>query len=411
MYLRSFVPLFFCCILPLCGEDRPSIPSTISGALRKSGIPAGAQGVSVPLKSTFVGFKVEVLVNGKPLELILDTGSDVTLLSKEVAQRLNLQVEELNDNVTSSTGAEVVTRRALTKRISIGDAWSEGEPVWIGDMIAGEDGLLGMGTLADWDVRFDPLAKKLTLFPTGEARPLEGETVVPLTCELVIPQARKLNPQAFSLMSLNVPVRLGKVAITATPVSGFGGTIVIPDRLMEKFAPTALKAAQPGLVTQKNLSGDVVTRSARLPEFAFGPDSLQNVLVSVTGSTPGSKAENRALLGMNLLRHYVMTFRFAAGELRLKPIGTVQEITSTSTAGINMDSENKIISVVRDGPAEKAGLHAGDKLLEIEGHPLKSMKPEELAAFKRLPPGSLVKVSYSRGESSPVEAKLVLAKE
>lgn len=43
-------------------------------------------------------------------------------------------------------------------------------------------------------------------------------------------------------------------------------------------------------------------------------------------------------------------------------------------------------------------------------HPLKTMKPEGFAAFKRLPPGSIVKVRYRCGEASPVEARLVLAK-
>lgn len=64
-----------------------------------------------------------------------------------------------------------------------------------------------------------------------------------------------------------------------------------------------------------------------------------------------------------------------------------------------------------DGLAGKAGLRAGDELLEIEGHPLKTMKPEAFAAFERLPPGSFVKVRYSRGGSNPVETTLRLVKE
>ncbi len=89
----------------------------------------------------------------------------------------------------------------------------------------------------------------------------------------------------------------------------------------------------------------------------------------------------------------------------------MQEITRTSTAGIYLDPDYKILSVVPDGPADKAGMRAGDELLEIEGHPLKTMKPEKFAAFKRRPPGSVVKVRYRRGEGSPVEAGLIMVKQ
>ena len=154
-----------------------------------------------------------------------------------------------------------------------------------------------------------------------------------------------------------------------------------------------------------------MTREARLPEITFGPDTLRGLNVDVIDAPPGSMVESRGLIGLNLLRHYVMTFRFAAGELRLKPLGTVQDLTRTSTAGIHMDPECKILSVVPDGPADKAGLRAGDEILEIEGLPLKTMTPEEFAAFKRLPPGSVVKVRYRRSELSPVEVHLVLVKE
>ena len=317
----------------------------------------------------------------------------------------------MNENVTSATGGQVVIRRALTKRISLGDAWTENEPVLVSEMPSGIDGMLGISTLADWDVRIDPSAKKLTLFPAGKAPPQEGETALPLTCELVNPEASTSNRQGFRMMNLSVPVRVGNHELSAIPDTGNGGILQLPGVLMEKFAPEAMKDAQPGLVTGINLSGKTVTREAKLPEFTFGPDTLRGLTTEVIDATPGSISERQGIIGLNLLRHYVMTFRFAAGELRLKPLGTVQEITRTSTAGINLDPDDKILSVVPDGPADKAGLRAGDELLEIEGHPLKTMKPEEFAAFKRLPPGSIVKVRYRRGESNPVETKLVLVKE
>jgi clan AA aspartic protease (TIGR02281 family) len=403
--------LLTCAILPLHGEDPQSLSPALAGALRKSGLPPAAESVTIPLESTFWGFMVEVHIDGKPLRLLLDTGAACTVLSPDTARKLGLESQEGKGVVRSATGGQVKYRRALTKRISFGDAWTENEPVFVSEMIPGIDGLLGMSTLVDWDVRIDPSTKKLILFPASKAPPLEGETVMPLTCKLINPEASTTNQQGFRGMNLTVPVRVGNHELPATPDTGSGGILQIPNSLMEKFAPEALKNSQPGLVTSITLSGKGVSQTVKLPEFSFGPDILRGLTTEIIDAPPDSILDREGLIGLNLLRHYIMTFRFAAGELRIKPLGTVQEITRTSTAGINMGPEFKILSVVPDGPADQAGLRAGDELLEIEGHLLKTMKPEEFAAFKRMPPGSVVKVRYRRGEASPIEASLVLVQE
>jgi hypothetical protein len=43
--------------------------------------------------------------------------------------------------------------------------------------------------------------------------------------------------------------------------------------------------------------------------------------------------------------------------------------------------------------------------------PLKTMKPDELAAFKRLPLGTTVKIRYRRGAAEPAEVNVVLIKQ
>lgn len=411
MHLRYYAFLFSCALLPLQGKDQPVLSPALIGTLRKSGLPSAAESVSVPLSATIYGaFTVEAQINGKPVQLMLDMGASCTDLSPEVARSLGLQATESSENVASGTGEQVTGRRALTERLSLGEAWTENEPVFISAMIPGIEGLLGVGTLADWDVQIDPSTKKLTLFPAGKAPPLEGETVLPLTCQVLSPEARRSNAQGLLPMNLTVPVQVGNQELMATPDTGYGGIFQLPTSLAERFAAAAMKDARPGLVTGMTLAGKTVSREIKLPEFTFGPDTLRDLTTAVIDAPPGSLADSKGIIGLNLLRHYVMTFRFSAGELRLKPLGTVQEITRVSTAGISMDAASKILSVVPDGPADKAGLRAGDELLEIEGHLLKTMKPEEFAAFKRLPPGSVVKVRYRRGELSPVETNLVLVK-
>lgn len=409
--LWSFALLLTCAILPLRGGEQQSLSPALVGTLRKSGLPAAAESVTIPLEFTFLGFMLEILIDGKPVRLMLDTGAAATFISPEVARKLGLELHKEAKDGESATGGKVVAWRALTKRLNLGDAWTENEPVMVAEMPAGIDGMLGVSTLADWDVRIDPSTKNLTLFPAGKAPALEGETALPLACDVVNPKASASNRQGFRQINLGVSALVGNHELTAIPDTGHGVIFQLPGVLMERFAPEAMKEARPGLVTTITLSGKGTTRTAKLPEFTFGPDTLRGMTTEVIDASPGSLLESRGLIGLNLLRHYVMTFRFAAGELRLKPLGTVQEITRNSTAGINFDQDAKILSVVPGGPADKAGLRAGDEVLEIEGHNLKTMKPEELAAFKRLPPGSMVKVRYRRGEASPMEAGLILVKQ
>lgn len=417
MRLQTLALLLSFALLPLQGQEQPSESPPLSGALRKSGLPDDREGVTIPLKPTFSGFTVEVEIDGKPVQLVLDTGASTTVLTQEAAKRLGLKEKEYGRiEIRDITGTKLEIHHALTKRISLGKAWTENEPVMITKMPKGFfDGLLGIGTLADWDVRINPAEKTLTLLPGGKAKPLDGETVIRLSCELVNPEASSSNPQGHRSLNLLVPVRLGSHVIAATPDTGYGGALRVPSALMNKFAPEVMKEALPALLQTVGISGGKASRAAKLPEFTLGTDTLRELPVEVSDAAPGSSAEREGIVGLNLLRHYVMTFRFSAGELRLKPLGTVQEITRASTAGMNLGIGDGgrivVLSAVPEGPGAKAGIRAGDELLEIEGRPLRTMKPTEFAAFKQLPPGASVKVRYRRGENKPVEAKLVLIKE
>jgi len=78
--------------LPPAAEDPTSIlPALAGGALRKSGLPATAEGVTLPLERTFWGLTVEVLIDGKPARLLLNTGSATSGLSPELAGELGLE--------------------------------------------------------------------------------------------------------------------------------------------------------------------------------------------------------------------------------------------------------------------------------------------------------------------------------
>ncbi len=228
--------------------------------------------MTIPLQSTFGGFTVEAHIDGKAVHLVLDTGASCTVLSPETARKIGLEAKEAGVSLTSAAGGQVSSQRALTRRISLGDAWTENEPVMVCEIFPGVDGLLGVSTLVDWDVRIDPSTNQLTLFAGGNAPPLEGETTLALSRGLLNPEASASNPQGFRMVNLRVPVRVGNHELTAIPDTGNGGGIFqLSSALMEKFAPEAMKEARPGLVSGMTLSGNVVSRQANAPRVCFWP--------------------------------------------------------------------------------------------------------------------------------------------
>ncbi len=70
------------------------------------------------------------------------------------------------------------------------------------------------------------------------------------------------------------------------------------------------------------------------------------------------------------------------------------------------DSSLKIRSIASGGPSEKAGLKAGDLLLELNGMRLSSQNRLR-AATRDLSPGTVVKLKYQRGEET-IETELTV---
>lgn len=392
----------FLATLSVQAQDLQPAISQCPGDIRRSGLPEKEKTVTLPLRSSFYGYLVEIQVNGKPVQLMLDTGSSRTAIFPEAAKRIGLNATKVDNNegldsLVDAKGKTLRVAHAVTRRIDLGGAWTKNEKVWIFPFPAlhAADGLLGINTLADWDVRINPKAESLTLFPSSKAVPLKGEFAVPLSIE----RSR----------ALWVPVWVGGQRIVVMPDTGYGGTLSLPSVLAGKLVPQAMKEALPAIVSGFAVSGEIVSRSLKIPKFTFGPDSLVGLPAEVK-----DRDEAVGLVGLGVLRHYVLTFDFSAGELRLKPLGTVHDLTKTSSAGLNLlpDEEGRLIihSVIPHGPAAKCGLQAGDELLEIEGRSLRAMKREELDSFKQLPPGTTVKIRYRRGKAAPLDLNLVLTK-
>lgn len=95
-----------------------------------------------------------------------------------------------------------------------------------------------------------------------------------------------------------------------------------------------------------------------------------------------------------------------------KDYEALQETTTGEFGGLGIevgrqDGYIKVISPIDDSPADRAGIKAGDLIIQINNHPLQELLPAEAAEMMRGEPGSEVTVTIAREGSEPFDLTIV----
>jgi predicted aspartyl protease len=170
----------------------------------------------VPLQSFINGatherrYGLEVLVNGSPARLVLDTGAAGIVLSHPAAERLGLArvagatVRGIGDNSKLTGGY-----RAIAERLRIGDVEYRDTLISVADQnfVGIEDGLIGTNVMDEFQITLDFAGGKMRLDPLPNYHP--GDEF----------QDRMANPQMADATHvfrfghfLLVPVRVGNAS-------------------------------------------------------------------------------------------------------------------------------------------------------------------------------------------------------
>jgi serine protease DegQ len=144
-------------------------------------------------------------------------------------------------------------------------------------------------------------------------------------------------------------------------------------------------------------------------DAAINPGNSGGALVDIAGNLIGinstifSLSQSGGSLGIgfaipvslakNVLEQIIRDGEVTRGWLGIEP----QEINAEIAKTLSLDSASGVLirGVVRNGPAERAGIQPRDVVLELDGKPTRD-QPELLARIAELPPGSLVKVRLWR---------------
>jgi tetratricopeptide (TPR) repeat protein len=155
-------------------------------------------------------YGLEVLINGKPVRLVLDTGAAGIVLSRAAAERIGLQrvtgaiVRGIGDNSKLTGGYQ-----GIAEKFRIGDVEYSDALIRVADQtfVGIEDGLIGTNVMDEFQITLDFAAGKMRLDPLPQFH-LGGD----------LPD-RTVSPQMESAVRvfrfghlLLVPVRVGEAA-------------------------------------------------------------------------------------------------------------------------------------------------------------------------------------------------------
>ena len=212
--------------------------------------------------------------------------------------------------------------------------------------------------------------------------------------DLAVLKADGENFPAITLGTLD-QVQVGDFVLAIGNPFGFGGTVTfgivsalgrnhLGVNRFEDFIQTDA-AINPG-----NSGGALVDIKGNLI-------GINSTIFSQSGGSNGIGFAIPVSLAKTVLEQIIRDGEVTRGWLGIEP----KEINTEIARALALDGTSGvlIVGVVRNGPAERAGILPRDVVLELDGKPTRD-QPELLARIAELPPGSLVKVRLWRDKKA-----------
>lgn len=335
--------------------------------------------------------KIDVTLNGKPLNFIFDTGTGRDLLFRSTALRLGLKLNEPPGNPASRPAAVV----ALTDPIQLSfmGITQTMKLAVIDDPPAGVapdfDGLLGWSGLRGNLMRF-----------TGPKPRLEmGGRELPSD----IANWQKLRIRRASVLLLEVPLEDGATGVVLVDTGDPAGLALSEDRwnqwkIRHSESPSTIyasSAANTGLV--------IVNSETWASDLSLGSLRLADVPVQKI-STTGIK-DQIATLGLYGLRRIDLIVDGANDTAYVSPVSWPalpypHNRLGAAFAPADPQSDTLIAHVAKGSPADLAGVRDGDQLTKIDDVDVTKWRTDRtvlpLSRFFERPAGTKLRLTLQR---------------
>jgi predicted aspartyl protease len=345
------------------------------------------QPVAVDMKLVTNHPTVQVMFGDKgPFTFIVDSGAGSTVINSDLAEELGLEVVG-KTRIGDPMNPEAIEANVVRiPSLSIGGATFEDfrAASWAHqELRKGENaprGVIGFPTFTDVLLTFDYVDQKLRIAP-GDLPEPDGKTVLAYVAPMGIPE--------FTL-------KLGGVDVVTHLDTGSGGFYSVPKRYQDK-----LKFSGP--LTEvgrgRTVNTEMILRGAELDgTLAFGQFAWEKPFIIVSDELPLGNLGTRALASFAVTfdqRRKAMRFEQKAPLVAERPKamggGPVAANAAAGPPASGMrfashgEGDLEVYSVEPGSPGEKAGIVAGEKVLEVNGVALAAMGDGLRAAMRTSP--------------------------
>ncbi len=346
---------------------RVLLPFAFATSLAMGQSPSPSSQHSVSFENVLGMTYVHASVNGsRPLTMVLDSGSGVTVLKPKIGAELNLKASGSAQATGPGGNATLQMVRGATVRFAGETLTQQTISVLPLDFLESEgghetDGALGFNFFLKYEILEDYGENKVTLIPPAEFIAPKGYSSLPVIVS-----------GNMALVQLAVGGADGKPVKGLFLIDSAGmGNIVLKKTFVDAN-PSLRPKKLVGIPSVTEVGGGVDFASGSLGLLEFGDYSLHNLQAGVLRTeNPGFPAV-AGILCTGILRRFDVIFDFPHAKLWLKPNANFDKpFVAGVGSGIrlNVKPPHYDVVLVRDviagSPAAHAGVQPGDRIIRI----------------------------------------------
>ena len=373
---------------------------------RDFGFAGGVSSTTVPFELINNHIYVQVTLNGRgPYRLLCDTGGS-NIVTPAVAKELGLKTEGQLEGAGVGEKSEDISLTQL-ERIAIGDAFIDNQAFYVFPLGTFSNvegipalGLVGYEVFKRFVVRVDYESSRLTLADPEQFAYGGAGTAVPFRFNHHVPQVEG------EIDGIKGPFDIDTGSRSSLDLFG---PFVEKHRLKGKYRPRFEG------VTGWGVGGPARSALARANVLKLGSVEIKRPVTELTLQTKGAftDAYGAGNVGAGVLKRFNLVFDYGRRVIYFERNANdaQPDVFDRSGMWINVTQGGgsfDVVDVIPGGPAERAGLAAGDHIVTVDGVKADDLSlPELRQRFRRDPPGTRIQLEFERaGKVAPAEVIL-----